>query len=500
MTAQARLLHDWRDGGERPALRDEEHAWSFDELSQRADQWMEAFTRRGLQPGDRVAAWLSTSAAAVAAMLGALRAGACWVPINRRYQTAELGHILRDSAARWLLVDEMAAGAQPAASSVAVLGAGAGALPSAPPTAAPDPGARAHLLIYTSGTTGPSKGVLLSPDAVADGIGALVDAWRFDSTDHLSLSLPLFHVHGLCIGVFGALLRRARVSLHARFDPAVIVDDVAREGATVVMGVPTMYVALLDHLRAHPDQGARLASARLWTAGSAALRPDVLDGFERATGHRILERYGMTETLISLSNPYEGPRRAGHVGYPVPGYQVRIVDDDGGDVDDGEAGELWVRGPGLMTGYWGLPQATADAFTDGWFRTGDVASRGEGGAIAIVGRQSTDIIKSGGFKIATGEIEQVLREHPDVADAAVVGVPDARWGERIGAGIELSAGVAPRDLTAELGAFVAQRLADYKRPRQVLVVPALPRNALGKVVKTQLRAQLVSASDDASRG
>ncbi len=491
----APLLSDWADAGNRLALEDGTVSWSFADLAARAQRWRMGFAAAGLQDGDRVAAWLDASAESIAAMLGVLAGGGCWVPINRRYREGELGHILADSGARWLVVgdDEL----PPVTGSATLVRLGDG--PSAVTHAAavePSPDAATSLLIYTSGTTGPSKGVHLPLAAVEAGIGALVRLWRFSALDRLSLALPLFHVHGLCIGVFGSLLSRSAITLHARFDPAQVVADI-EGGATVFMGVPTMYVDLLAHLKTHAQDAAILRRARLFTAGSAALRPDVLDAFEAATGHRILERYGMSETLITLSNPYEGPRRAGHVGGPVPGYEVRVVDDDGRDVTRDGTGELWVRGPGLMRGYWRLPEATAAAFTDGWFRTGDVVARGDGDALRIVGRRSTDIIKSGGFKIATGEIEAVLREHPAVADAAVVGVPDDRWGERIAAAVELRAGLErPADLTEALVRRVRSRLADYKTPRQIAVVAALPRNALGKVVKPQLREMLGASDED----
>jgi acyl-CoA synthetase (AMP-forming)/AMP-acid ligase II len=488
MNAAHSLLHAWRVHGERPAiLGDAGAVWSFAALHERAQAWAEGFSRAGRRPGDRIAAALEPSAEGIAAMLGALAAGAAWVPVNTRYRADERAHVVGDSGARLLL----RSGDEPIESTVPVAGIEAGpsavhALAEANDPAAPH--AAGSLLVYTSGTTGRSKGVELPPEAIEGGIGALVDAWRFGPADVLSLALPIYHVHGLCIGVFGALLRGVTMRLHAHFDAARVVEDFrAAAAATVFMGVPTMYVALLDHLEAHPEAGEVLAHARLFTAGSAALRPDVLERFEQATGHRILERYGMTETLISLCNPYDGPRRAGAVGRPVPGYAIRIVREDGRDAPSGEAGELFVRGPGTMRGYWAQPEATAAAFEGGWFRTGDVAVEDEDGFVRIVGRMSVDIIKSGGFKIAAGEIEDVLRSHPAVKDAAVLGVPDPRWGEAIAAAVELRAGAALPDPAGTLAAWVAERLADYKKPRRVKVIDALPRNALGKVVKPELR-------------
>jgi len=427
---------------------------------------------------------------AVAMLLGAYRAGMVAVPVNPRYRGAELRHVVEDCAAKLLLCDRALADERLAVLSEALPRRTVEDAAELDAVEATDPGDdrgladdETALLVYTSGTTGRSKGVRLSLDAVVGNIGSLTTLWRWSSTNVLSLALPLFHVHGLCIGIHGALLHGMCVRLHRRFDPAAIVDDFDR-GATVFMGVPTMYDRLLEHLDAHPEHGEVLARGRLFTAGSAALRPALLERWQAHTGHRILERYGMSETLITLSNPYEGERRPGAVGQPVPGCEVRVVDEAGDDVAPGELGELWVRSPWLMQGYWGQAEATRAAFTDGWFRTGDVVVRDPDGPLRIVGRRSTDIIKSGGFKIAAPEIEEVLRGHPEVRDAAVVGLPDARWGERIGAAVVPAPGAAP-SLEA-LAAWVAEQLADYKKPRQLELVDGLPHNALGKVQKPRL--------------
>jgi acyl-CoA synthetase (AMP-forming)/AMP-acid ligase II len=266
-------------------------------------------------------------------------------------------------------------------------------------------------------------------------------------------------------------LHGTTIRLHPRFEPARIVADFAAHGATVFMGVPTMYVQLLEQLS--PDDARVLARARLFTAGSASLSPSVFARFEALTGHRILERYGMTETLITLSNPLVGERRPGTVGTPVAGVEIRIVD-----------GELQVRGDSLMRGYWN--DRPAD-FVDGWFRTGDVALADPDGYVRIVGRLSTDIVKSGGFKLSTAEIEDVLREHPAVADVAVIGVADAKWGERVCAVIVPRGEPPTRE---QLAAHCRAALADYKTPRQLVLVDELPRNAMGKVEKTRLRAAI----------
>jgi acyl-CoA synthetase (AMP-forming)/AMP-acid ligase II len=249
---------------------------------------------------------------------------------------------------------------------------------------------------------------------------------------------------------------------------------------------------LLEHLEARPEDAAALAQARLFTAGSAALPVADFERFEALTGHRILERYGMSETMITLSNPADGERRPGSVGQPVPGFDVRIVDDDGQGCAPGVPGEIWVRGIGLMSEYWHQPEATQAAFRDGWFMTGDVATQDPDGYVRILGRRSVDIIKSGGFKISAREIEEVLAEHPAVAEVAVVGLADPKWGQKIAAAVVPVRGhqLADRQmhlaLFRELVRYASARLADYKKPRMLAVVAEMPRNALGKIQKAQL--------------
>ena len=324
----------------------------------------------------------------------------------------------------------------------------------------------------------------MSFGAVAANIGAVTTLWGFEESDRLALALPLFHVHGLCLGVHGMLLHGLTLLLHEKFEAAKIVDDFATRRATVFMGVPTMYVRLLEHLAAHPEAATSLRRARLFTAGSAALPADDFRTFEKLTGHAILERYGMSETQFTLSNPYEGERRPGTVGNAAPGCEVRIVDDAGGEVADGELGEIVVKGNGMMSRYWGRPEETAASFRHGWFLTGDVARRAADGYVTIVGRKSVDIIKSGGYKISAREIEDVLRRHPEVKEVAVVGVDDRVWGQRIVAAVVPSDPSATREAVRDaLIRFAREHLADYKRPREVLLLPELPRNALGKIQK-----------------
>jgi acyl-CoA synthetase (AMP-forming)/AMP-acid ligase II len=286
------------------------------------------------------------------------------------------------------------------------------------------------LLIYTSGTTGKPKGVMLSHAALAANLGAVAEAWRFDTRDVVVNMLPLHHVHGLGLATLATLLAGAAVELHPRFDAPTLVAAIAG-GATVFMGVPTMYHLLLEHLGRAPADADVLRRARLFTAGSAALPAAAFARFAALTGHHILERYGMTETLFTLSNPYDGPRVPGAVGQPIAGVTVRLVDEFGAPAGAGP-GEIEVRGDGLMTGYWQRPAATAAAFRDGWFRTGDTAVI-EAGSYRIVGRTSTDIIKSGGYKLGAREIEDAIVGTGLVSECAVLGVPDEKWGELVGA-------------------------------------------------------------------
>jgi acyl-CoA synthetase (AMP-forming)/AMP-acid ligase II len=459
-----------------------EEVVSFEALQQRAAHWAGALLRLHVRAGDPVVAVAVPSLDAIAAMLGAYRIGAIWVPVHAKYRRAEIEHVIVDSAAKLVLHSPGLHAEVPAIVDVHAMADVEGE--AIAEIADVDDDATA-LVVYTSGTTGKSKGVELSYRAIVSSIEGLAAHWGFGDHDTMSLQLPLHHVHGLCVGVHGALLSGATIRLHASFSVQSVIDDIADRGATIFMGVPTMYARILRHLDAHPRDGERLARARLFTAGSAALPADLLQRFEAHTGHRIVERYGMTETLITLSNPLHGERRAGSVGLPLPGVHIRVIDDDGVDAPEGE---LLVQGPGLMTCYRGRPHETEAAFDGPWFRTGDVVARDPDGYVRIVGRSSVDIIKSGGFKIATREIEDVLARHELVREVAVFGVPDPEWGETIAAAVVPTRAIRDAELLAILQAHCREHLTDYKQPRRVLVLEALPRNAMGKVVKPELRA------------
>ncbi|NYV75122.1 AMP-binding protein, partial [Streptomyces sp. UH6] len=358
----------------------------------------------------------------------------------------------------------------------------------APDTAGP---LDAALVVYTSGTTGPPKGAVIPRRAVAATLDAVADAWAWTADDLLVHALPLFHVHGLVLGTLGPLRQGGSLRHLGRFD-TVGVGRELNAGATMLFGVPTMYHRIAEALPGEPELAKGLAAARLLVSGSAALPVHDHERILAATGRRVIERYGMTETLMNTSvraDTGPGPAAAGTVGVPLPGVELRLVDDDGTELPapDGESvGEIQVRGPNLFTEYLNRPDATASAFTsDGWFRTGDMAVREPDGSVRIVGRRATDLIKSGGYKIGAGEIENALLEHPAVAEAAVTGAPDEDLGERIVAWIVPADPQSPPAFE-ELTGHVAARLAPHKRPREVRLIDALPRNDMGKVMKRAL--------------
>ncbi|MFE0424116.1 AMP-binding protein, partial [Streptomyces sp. NPDC058953] len=350
-----------------------------------------------------------------------------------------------------------------------------------------DPPAPA-MVVYTSGTTGPPKGAVLPRRAIAATLDAVADAWAWTGDDVLVHGLPLFHVHGLILGVLGPLRRGGELRHLGRFS----VDGVRREladGGTLLFGVPTMYHRLAETVDEDPALVKALAGARLLVSGSAALPLPDHTRLTTATGRRVVERYGMTETLMNTSVRADDPTpRPGSVGVPLPGVGLRLVDDGGQPVTsyDGETiGEIQVRGANLFTGYLNRPDATAAAFDGDWFRTGDMGVRDADGSVRIVGRRATDLIKSGGYKIGAGEIENALLDHPGVREAAVTGEPDPDLGERVVAWI-VPATPDTRPSPAELAAHVSAQLAPHKRPRVIHFLDALPRNDMGKIMKRAL--------------
>ena len=416
----------------------------------------------------RVAVLATPTAATVLAVTGCLIAGVPFVPVPADVGATERAHILGDSGAQaWL-------GESPEDPA---------GLPHIPvrlharswhryPEPAPQDTA---MVIYTSGTTGPPKGAVISRAAVAADVDALADAWQWTPEDILVHGLPLFHVHGLVLGLLGSLRVGNRFIHTGRPTPQAY----AAAGGTLYFGVPTVWSRVV----ADPESARALAGARLLVSGSAALPVPVFDALRSLTGHAAVERYGCTETLITVSTRADGERRPGWVGFPLTGMQTRLVADDGSPVaHDGETiGGLQVRTPTIFDGYLNRADATAAAFdADGWYRTGDVAVIDEGGMNRIVGRESVDLIKSGGYRIGAGEIETVLLGHPGVEEVAVVGLPDDDLGQRIVAFVVGDA------VPSELSDYVAQQLSVHKRPRDVRMVDSLPRNAMGKVMKKEL--------------
>lgn len=410
----------------------------------------------GWGPVPAFAVTATASLETVAAVVGGLLAGVPCVPVPPDAGPVERGHILRDSGARLLEVDFARRAPSP------------GALPSTGATGPGDPA----LILYTSGTTGVPKGVVLSRGAIIADLDALAGAWEWTAQDVLVHGLPLFHVHGLVLGVLGALRTGSRLVHTGRPTPEAYAAAAAA-GGSLYFGVPTVW----SRIAAVPGAAAALSGARLLVSGSAALPTPVFHDLERLTGHRVVERYGMTETLITVSGRAGGEVAPGTVGTALEGVATRVVAEPGADI-----GELQVKGPTLFSGYLGRPEATAAAYTeDGWFRTGDIAAVDGEGVHRIVGRASTDMIKSGGYRIGAGEVENALLDHPRVREAAVVGVPDADLGQRIVAFV-VAEGVTGGELTD----FVAARLSVHKRPREVRFIEAVPRNAMGKPQKRLL--------------
>jgi len=483
----------------RIAVEDDHVQRSYIDLLERALQARAALCQgaRSLE-GERVALLLSPGTAWVEAFLGVLLAGGVALPLSPLYPPAELAWFLEDSGARRLIVsDDLAALAAALAEHcpAAPVTLRVDELFAGPPGAGASSAAQDHdpedgaVLLYTSGTTGKPKGALLTHSNVAVHAELLRDAWAMTEQDTLLHALPLHHLHGLGISLLAALSAGSRIRMLPRFDAGRIITDIRRRAVTTFMAVPTMYQRIFEHLDRATDSSAFAAGARalrLATSGSAALPVMLAMRWANLTGTIPLERFGMTEIGVGMSNPLDPTRRrAGWVGPPLPTVETRIIDDAGNPTERGP-GELWIRGPSVFKGYLGRPEATAEAFRDGWFRTGDVAERAPDGFVRLLGRTSVDILKSGGYKLSALEIEEVLREHSAVVEVAVVGVPDEEWGERVVAVVVPAPGREEACKTEPLRAWAKERLAFYKVPREVIAVPVLPRNAVGKVVKPDL--------------
>jgi malonyl-CoA/methylmalonyl-CoA synthetase len=443
----------------------------------------------------RIAFMLPAGAEYAAAQWGIWRAGGIALALNAGAAAGEIEHMLLTAGIRRVIV-RGEPGAALAASCAALgvaceeleslQGDGDGALPPLGPE-------RRAMIVFTSGTTSKPKGVVSTHGVIEAQIRTLVEAWEWQADDRIPLFLPMHHVHGIINVMSCALWSGACVEPFDGFRQDAVLERVAAGAYSVFMAVPTIYVKLIQALEQMQDaERDRLCAAfgrmRLMVSGSAALPANVHARWEELTGQRLLERYGMTEIGMALSNPLHGERRPGSVGLPLPGVAVKLVTEEGAPVaGEDEPGEIWVRGPGVFREYWNNPEATAKSFVDGWFRTGDVAVR-ERGYYRIMGRQSVDIIKSGGYKISALEIENVLLAHPAIRECAVFGLEDPTWGEIIAVAAVLREG-ASLDLEA-LSAWCAGKLSGYKLPRRLAIVGSLPRNAMGKVLKPALKPLL----------
>ena len=466
----------------RPALEFGHVSLTFGDLEARSNQLSHALRARGLKRGDRLAFFLQNRVEVIDLWLAAVKVGLVLVPVNVLYRERELKHILADSEPTAVVTSRDMAGFIPPGVPVwdvdglAAEAAGQDTGRIAVGGVADTPLA----LIYTSGTTGASKGAVLTHGNFAANGQTLAAAWRFTENDRYLATLPLFHVHGLANGVHCWLFSGCHMQLTERFEHAKAAEWFTDYQPTVFFGVPAMFIRLLEL----PPDLARAIGARLRLAvsGSAPLPAEVHEKFRQRYGSVILERYGMTETLMNVGNPYDGERRPGTVGLPFAHVEVKICDEAGVPVADGTSGELWVRGPNVCAGYWRRPDASAAAWRGGWFRTGDIGVRAPDGYITLQGRRS-DLIISGGFNIYPREIEELLLEQPGVREAAVVGAADPVRGEVPVAYVAVDA--AKFDEAATV-AHLRSQLASFKQPRAFVRVDALPRTALGKVQKRLL--------------
>jgi malonyl-CoA/methylmalonyl-CoA synthetase len=460
--------------------------YTFGDLDARASRLAGLLSARGFCAGDRLAVYLENRVEFIDLFLACTRLGVILVPINILYRDREASHIVSDAEPKAIV----ASGPVPGGFGhwdVSELSKAAAERSAAERSATPGEVLVSRLtrggestsstpaaIVYTSGTTGTAKGAVLTHGNFAANATALLDAWRITSSDRFLLPLPLFHVHGLGNGLCCWLASGCRMRLLERFDSATAVGEFEAFQPTLFFGVPTIYVRLLGlSADAAAEIGKRM---RLFVSGSAPLAAHVFEEFKSKYGHAILERYGMTETFMNISNPYDGERRPGTVGKPLPGVEVRIVSSTGDDVPEGEEGELLVRGPNVFAGYWRRPDATTAAVTNSWFKTGDIGQLSADGYITLCGRMG-DVIISGGFNIYPREIEDALLCHPGVREAAVVGAPDAVRGEVPVAYLVADDTVDDEDVRERL----RRELASFKLPRAFVRMDALPRTALGKV-------------------
>jgi len=509
------IAHAQRHGG-RTAVVDSKGSFTYNDLLDASSRVAAALLagREDLKE-DRVAFLLTPGFPWVAAQWGIWRAGGVAVPLPLNSTRSELEYFIDDTEASTLVFDALAAPLlSPIAAARGIRALSYDQLPARQPAELPDitpniapdiTSDRRAMILYTSGTTSRPKGAVTTHANTTAQIVSLVEAWEWSAGDRIVLCLPLHHVHGIINVVSCALWSGATCQMLERFDPDAVWDRIAGGSVTLFMAVPTIYVKLIAAWdRASPERRAGLSRActrlRLMVSGSAALSVSTLQRWKEISGHTLLERYGMTEIGMALSNPLRGERVPGSVGRPLPSVEVQLVGENGKPVAPGTPGEIEVRGPSVFAEYWGKPEATRAAFRDGWFRTGDTAVV-ENSVYRILGRTNIDILKTGGHKVSALEIEEALREHPAIAECAVVGVPDPEWGERVAAAIVLKEVLTDvlndgdaLDLAA-LRAWAKELLAAHKLPSRLLVLDALPRNAMGKVMKPAVVALFQTAGD-----
>lgn len=470
---------------------------SYDDIYRLSGRLANLLVAQGVQSGDRVAVQVEKSPDALALYLATVRAGAVFLPLNTAYTPAEIAYFVGDAEPALVVCDpaqaDKATEFMPDGGRLMTLGAdGKGSLMDAaikhPETQMPVArrGQDLAAILYTSGTTGRSKGAMLSHDNLLSNARTLSDAWRFTSDDVLLHALPIFHTHGLFVASNVVMLTGGSMIWLPKFDAGQVIGLLPQ--ATTMMGVPTFYTRLLDRADFTRDL---VQGMRLFTSGSAPLLAETHRAFEDRTGHRILERYGMTETNMNTSNPYGGERRAGTVGFALPGVDLRITGEDGAELPKGEIGQIEVRGDNVFQGYWRMPEKTAEELAaDGWFKTGDLGLVDEGGYVTIVGR-GKDLIISGGFNIYPKEVELLIDDMPGVLESAVIGVPHPDFGEGVIAVVARAKETEPDPQAIMDG--LAGRLARFKQPKMVIVVDELPRNTMGKVQKAALRAEHAAA-------
>lgn len=456
------------------------HTYSFREIDQRSNQFLYLLQSRGFAHGDRLAVYLENCPEFIFLFLAAAKLGVIFVPVNILYKEREVSHILNDATPKAVVAHGMVPG-HSSAWQLVDLNREADNFPKTSFQSATT-GDSMAAIVYTSGTTGASKGAMLTHNNfIANGIN-LVTAWQINEHEGFLLALPLFHVHALGNGVMIWLMTGCKMRLLERFEHQKAPAEFLSFKPTLFFGVPTIYIRLLDQEQSIAQQIG--SSLRLFVCGSAPLPAHVLDAFREKYGHTILERYGMTETLMNISNPYFGVRKAGTVGLPLPGISAKVMNEDGTPSTVGTIGEVYIKGPNVFAGYWNRADATQQAFRDGYFKTGDLGFIDADGYFTLCGRKS-DLIISGGFNIYPREIEEFLLEQPGVAEAAVVGVAHPVRGEVPVAYLVLSG--APLDMTV-LEATCRDHLASFKIPRAFVTVEKLPRTALGKVQKHLLPA------------